>query len=29
VKAQTAPLVLNSYRSRSRANQIHDNRDWG
>ena len=29
VNAQTAPLVLNSYRSRSLANQTHDHRDWG
>jgi hypothetical protein len=29
VNAQTGPLVLNSFRSRSLANQIHDHRDWG
>jgi hypothetical protein len=29
VNAQTAPLVLNSFRSRSLANQTHDHRDWG
>jgi hypothetical protein len=28
VNAQTAPLVLNSFRNRSLANQTHDHRDW-
>jgi hypothetical protein len=27
VNAQTAPLVLNSFRSRSLANQTHNHRD--
>ncbi len=29
VNAQTAPLALKSFRSRSLANQAHDHRDWG
>ena len=29
VNAQTGPLVLNSFRSFSLANQTHDHRDWG
>ena len=28
-KGWAAPLVLNSFRSRSLANQTHDHRDWG
>ena len=29
VNAETAPLVLNSFRSRSLANETHDHRDRG